>query len=461
MRKVGEQAIVEHLDSPMKRHVLSPTASRIWELIERGESPDRIVDSLSESYGVDAATIRDDVSRFVRFALSRSLLHADTGAIAWLGVADEAGSVAATGSSPKLYAALIADAERTRVLYKASLELTYGCNLRCIQCYAEGGREQSAALPPPLSTARWLRLIGELRTLGCLQITITGGEPFTHRDVLRILRRVDEVGCAVRIQTNGLLLRPKVVDALQKLTRLEALEVSVFGATAETYERVTRLPGAFPRLMETLTRLAASGLPVCAKFVTMRQNFHDVDRFVELTESLGLRRVVGHGQIYPSTLGTLSNTDKLVAPAQMLQLFRKNLVAPSTPTDDRCWLCRAGLIRANVTPGGDLWPCERLPYSFGNVRESSLESVWQSDEADRFRSLVAEPHAVCASCDKKPFCSHCWAMPWLYERREVAAAVADMRGYSPYSCRIAEVYRAAAEESGTGPAQPTLASQVF
>lgn len=460
-RKVGDHAIVEHLDSPLTRHVLSPTARHIWDLVEHGETPDAIVTALCDAYGVPPDVIRRDVAGFLKFALDRGFLEADATGSAWLdGVAERSpGQPIATVAG--MYADLVAKAEEARVLHKASLELTYRCNIRCVQCYAEGGREQALDRTEGLPASRWLELIGELRALGCLQITFTGGEPFAHPAILDLLRRTDEAGCAIRIQTNGLLLRARVIDALGTLTHLETLEVSVFGATSETYDAVTRSPGGFKRLSGVLQRLSATTLPVYAKYVTMRQNFHDLDRFVDLTDSLGLRRIVGHGQIYPSTLGSLSNTDKTLDPPQMLQIFRKRLVAPPRPADTSCWLCRAGLVRINVTPHGEVWPCERLPYSLGNVREAALESVWRSSRAEDFRAAIAEPHPTCEACDKRPFCCHCWAMPWLYDRVEVGEAITRLRGYSPQSCRIAEVYRTAAAEYEPQEIEPRLRSQVF
>ena len=57
-----------------------------------------------------------------------------------------------------------------RIPAKATIKLTYGCNLRCVHCYnpthkAKGG----------LSTQEFYRTIDELAQEGCFLITFTGG----------------------------------------------------------------------------------------------------------------------------------------------------------------------------------------------------------------------------------------------------------------------------------------------
>jgi radical SAM protein with 4Fe4S-binding SPASM domain len=433
-RQIGDKTLVEHLDFPLRRLVLSPTGTAIWSQLEQGGNEKGIAAELARSCGIDEAAVTQDVSRFVNELVARDVL-----------VSDEKDFRPIIGAPPEssqsesaLYASVIEEARRRRIPHKASLEVTYRCNLRCVQCYVAPKLTDVASHRNALGTSRLQSVVAELRELGCFQITFTGGELFVRPDILDLLRHTDDVGCAIRIQTNGQLIRSDHVEALKALKRLESLEISLFGATEETYDRVTRRRGGFRRLQKSLALLREAGVPAILKYVLLRQNAHEVGLVQRLAESFGIRPLVCFMHVYPSTLGSLSNEDQRLNADTVRDLFEKRLLVPTqVATADKFWLCQAGIVRLNITPEGEMWPCERLPFSFGNIRETAVRDVWYSERAEHYRSLIAEAHPRCTDCQLKPFCCHCWAMPYLHERLPVETALASCRGYTSYNCELA------------------------
>ena len=61
----------------------------------------------------------------------------------------------------------------------ASLELTYACNWRCVFCYNPRHHDLRG-----LSARSGWRVLDDLRELGTLYVTLTGGEPLTHPEFL-------------------------------------------------------------------------------------------------------------------------------------------------------------------------------------------------------------------------------------------------------------------------------------
>ncbi len=57
-----------------------------------------------------------------------------------------------------------------RIPFKATMELTYGCNLRCVHCYNPTHKAKGE-----LSTQEFYRIIDQLAQEGCFLITFTGG----------------------------------------------------------------------------------------------------------------------------------------------------------------------------------------------------------------------------------------------------------------------------------------------
>ncbi len=452
--------ILEHLDAPNRRYVLSPTAAVIWNCLQHGGTVERAADAVAEHYDLRPAAVAADVSDFISFALGQALVTDEDSSATRPTIAPNEGPPSADRPGP-LYETLIRDAESRHLLHKASIELTYQCNLRCIQCYVRPVLNSPDSFAAQLDTTRVNEIISELQELGCLQLTLTGGDIFARRDIDAILRHTDDVGCSIRLQTNGSLVTERHVSVLKSLTRLEVIEVSLFGATAATYEVVTTVPGSFARLMRALERLSSARLPVLLKYVLMRQNAHEVRLVPDLAARIGVRHVVPNPIIFPSTLGNLSNLDKQLIPSQQQELYAARLIQPpDTGSTDDHWLCRAGIVRANITPTGEVWPCERLPYSFGNVRAQSVRSVWEGDRAEHYRSLITDAPSECVGCPLRSYCSHCWAMPYLFERLPLKDAITVRRGFSPYNCHLALGRKMGCDIQGFS-IEPSIQSQLF
>ena len=59
-------------------------------------------------------------------------------------------------------------ADSTAVPLSAHLELTWARNLKCRHCYLEGSGGSE------LSDVEWLRLLDEVRAMGCWSVALTG-----------------------------------------------------------------------------------------------------------------------------------------------------------------------------------------------------------------------------------------------------------------------------------------------
>ncbi len=112
----------------------------------------------------------------------------------------------------------------------------------------------------------------ELGALWCL----TGGEPLLRRDFEEIYLGLKRFGLLVSMFTNACLVTPEHVELLRHYPPRD-IEVSVYGATRETYEAVTRRPGSYDAFVRGLDMLLDSGLKVRLKAMAMRSNVHELD----------------------------------------------------------------------------------------------------------------------------------------------------------------------------------------
>lgn len=72
-RRVDAEAILLNLDTMLYYH-LDEVGAFIWERIEAGEPPDRIAESIAETFAVDATTARRDLDPLLESLVAAGLL---------------------------------------------------------------------------------------------------------------------------------------------------------------------------------------------------------------------------------------------------------------------------------------------------------------------------------------------------------------------------------------------------
>lgn len=130
---------------------------------------------------------------------------------------------------------------------------TGGCNLRCPFCHNAG-----LVRSPFASAGQEEEVLTYLATRrGLLDgICITGGEPLLQADLLSFIRRVKEMGYAVKLDTNGSL--PARLSALLETGLLDYVAMDVKNAPAG-YAAATGHEGDVTPFLESIRLLRASG----------------------------------------------------------------------------------------------------------------------------------------------------------------------------------------------------------
>ena len=165
------------------------------------------------------------------------------------------------------YERTIAGAWKRHHLFSALVELTYRCNLDCTFCYND-----LSLTGEPLHLADYERFFGDLAELGCLHLTLSGGEPLAHPDFFAIGAKARELGFVVRIKSNGHALGGEILRRLQDEVDPYVVEVSLHGALPDTHDRQTRVTGSFARLMSNLQLMRARRLRVKLNCTLTRWN---------------------------------------------------------------------------------------------------------------------------------------------------------------------------------------------
>jgi len=293
-------------------------------------------------------------------------------------------------------------------------ELTHRCPLHCVYCSNPLALTQRTT---ELSTADWSRVFQEAAALGVLQADFTGGEPLTRPDILDLIRAARAAGLYVNLITSGMPLDESRLEALTQ-AGLDHFQLSFQGAREETAQEISGTK-AHAQKLRVLEWLKHHRLAVTLNFVIHRRNLDQLPEMLALAESSSATRVeFAHVQYYG---WAFANRDSLLPTREQLMqsvdFFKKSqerltgkirieYVVPDYyakyPKP-----CMGGWGRKLmlITPNGDALPCHAarvIPHlSFENVKDHSLQEIWESSEAfQKFRgeSWMQDP---CKTCDRR------------------------------------------------------------
>jgi MoaA/NifB/PqqE/SkfB family radical SAM enzyme len=255
----------------------------------------------------------------------------------------------------------------------AYLELTYRCNWRCVFCYNPRHSDRRR-----LGLAEWTDVLDDLRALGTLSVTITGGEPLTHPEFVAIGRAARERHFSLRIFTNGTLVGEELADAIAGMRPL-AVEMSLHGACAATHERATGAPGSFAAMLRGLERLRGRGVPLVLKSLLTSLNEHELDGMIALADRLGVAHQVD-ATVTPRDDGDRSPLRYRASEDAVARMYRRTAEKGSLPFAGRVEggvNCGLGRLTLAVDPEGEVYPCLQWRHSsLGNVRRTRLRDLW-------------------------------------------------------------------------------------
>jgi radical SAM protein with 4Fe4S-binding SPASM domain len=316
--------------------------------------------------------------------------------------------------------AMLERARAARIPLSGSIAMTHRCHLRCLHCYL-GDERQAGSGPRERKTGFWLSLVDEVADAGCLNLLITGGEPLLRRDFALVYERAARRGILVTVFTNGTLVDERLLALFAELTP-EMVEVTLYGASAEVYERVTGVPGSHRRCLDGVDALVARGLPVTLKAVVMRENVQEVQAMRRLAAARGLSFRID-GALFPCRDGCPAPLEHRVPPEQTVALEMEDeallrLTADyfrrvrGSPPEQRLFACGAGLTGFHVDPEGTLWPCLMARTHGFDLRGGSFREGWDT-ALPGFREQAVEPGYQCHSCERRFLCGLCPAQAGL------------------------------------------------
>ncbi|WP_327722278.1 radical SAM protein [Streptomyces sp. NBC_00490] len=165
---------------------------------------------------------------------------------------------------------------------RATWELNLGCDYDCVMCYLGQKRFEGLDIDGKRT------LLTVMRDAGVVWLQMTGGEPLIDPDFPPAYRLAYELGMQLEILSNGSRLHNDRILHLLREYPPAKLTLSLYGATAATYDRVTRRRGGFDRFTRGLEKALAAGLNIDLSLLIVRDNAHEADAMRTWARRLGV-----------------------------------------------------------------------------------------------------------------------------------------------------------------------------
>jgi radical SAM protein with 4Fe4S-binding SPASM domain len=339
--------------------------------------------------------------------------------------------------SPR-YAAFLRQAVEERIPLNGSIALTHRCNLRCVHCYLGRERTGVAGGSDESDTSFWRGVVDQLADAGCLSLLITGGEPLLRDDFAEIYRHVVRRGILATVFTNATRVDDTVLDAFAQFPP-RLVEVTLYGASEEVFDKVTGVPGSHRRCLAGLDALARAKVRIGLKSMIMVENRHEISAMRVMAEERGAAFRVDPA-LFPRRDGNADPLSHRIPAAEAVALemadghYRDKAAAyfqrvRDTAPADRLYSCMAGRTGFHVDPAGTLLPCLMVTSHGFDLHHGSFLAGWR-EVIPPFLEQEIAPGYECHRCEKRFICGVCPAQSQM--------ETGNAYGKPEYQCRLGE-----------------------
>lgn len=299
---------------------------------------------------------------------------------------------------------LIRDATKKRVPILGEFELTARCNLNCEMCYVVDQKAKD------LDTETWITIFKQAVDAGLVFALLTGGEFFIRKDAIKLYNTLYDLGVKITVYTNGTDITKPIIDALKKRPP-EKLAITLYGASNETYQIITKHKNGFNLVKSSIAQLQAININLILRTIPLKALYHDLDNMIAFAKSnnlvLNYLRYVG-----PTRKGCTHALSMRLSPSDLIDFearIHKAFDFKSVPTfsiTTKNKACAAFKSAYFINYEGMMQPCA-MAYK-------PAKSIINEDFSQVFKQLsqqfeLIEHYDGCHSCAYKNECMQCYA----------------------------------------------------
>lgn len=263
-------------------------------------------------------------------------------------------------------------------------------------------------------------------------LLLTGGEPLLYKGFKELYQTVCRMGIIVTINTNGTLINDKIIE-LFKSCPPRRINVSLYGASRDTYEKVCGYADGFDLTINAIKKLVDNKIPVKINFTLNKNNKDDLYKVIKITEVLNIP-ISTPTYMFPPVRKTCDDkhfsnyrlSPKEAAKIQydiakygiqedplnvegiqnvLNKVDSKTYQYPNTKAPGG-FLCAAGIRSFWINWLGELTPCGMMPYPKCDLKKVSFNDGWEYIKNESEKIYTS---SECYNCRFRNICQNCAA----------------------------------------------------
>ena len=324
-------------------------------------------------------------------------------------------------------------AARLKLPLNGTFELTPLCNMDCKMCYIKTTKEDQEKQGRLRTAKEWLEIAQKMKDAGLVYLLLTGGEPFLHPEFKELFQGLHKMGFILSINSNGTLIDESIVEWLKETPPVR-INMTIYGASDETYKRLCGNPKGFTQFKKVVHLLKEAGISIKLNCSVTPYNVDDLDAMFAFSREEQLL-IQATSYMFPpmrKDSSMIGNNNRFTPEEAAYQSARIEMLTNGkerfikkvedndfeVPSLEECLdctdkegegiRCRAGKCSFWVTWKGELLPCGMMSnQSVGNVFEIDFIEGW--NELTKAVSEIRLP-VQCKECVLKEKCKACAAM---------------------------------------------------
>ena len=286
----------------------------------------------------------------------------------------------------------------------ASIIVTYRCNAKCHMC-------NTWQFPSKKDEEIGIDVYEKLPFIKT--INVTGGEPFLREDLEDIINVLGKKTNRLVISSNGFFTE-RILSLFRKRKDI-GIRISIEGLP-KANDELRGIKDGFDKGIRTLIELHHMGVKDIGFGITISdRNAKDMIELYHLSKMMGLEFATAaiHNSFYFHKFDNKFQNpevaieelkkliDKLLKSRKIKDWFRAYFnygLINYIEGKPRLLPCEMGHDSFFLDPTGEIFPCNVMEESMGNLKDKSFEEIWNSDRAKKVREKVK-------SCP-----NNCWMM---------------------------------------------------
>ena len=302
------------------------------------------------------------------------------------------------------------------------------CNCCCVMCDIWKGNNNVKQL----EESEIAKMLDSFRKLNTKEVVMSGGEALMHPNFFKLCEIIKSRKIKITLLSTGLLLKRYALDILAKT---DEVIVSLDGSQ-ELHDKIRNIPNAFEKLKEGVRELKKlrPSFRVTARCVIQKENFKNFPNIIDAAKEIGLDQIsfltadvttdafnrpdlwddqrAGEVKLSPEELPQFKEIIESLIQTHSTD-FKTKFIAESPDRIRKFYhyysayynqsnfpevRCNAPWVSMVIEADGSVRPCF-FHEVIGDIRESTLEEIVNSDESISFRkNLDVRTNEICKKC---------------------------------------------------------------